>query len=385
MGQLALRLFIGYQIESPHHRPEEFRRLGEQLEKLLAESVPSICLIPSYGEFPAGAHLWDQVVRTIQSSDAVLLDISENNPNVLLEAGLALGMQKLVIVLRCRDAAASLPVDIGSFVYVPYKTLGKANLGPLAKEVKRGIDEYLLRPRDPLFYFRHLWSLRPDTRTYVVPGTVDKEVGRNPFEDYVHLRGHADLDAVFLVTETLTRLYPQMTVLVQPAESSGQLPEDWREGNVVCVGGPDFNKIVREFDARCPVEYHCDPDDNVWLSHKKTGRHYKPSFRTHGDLQMATDYGFFLKTKLGGDGPGRLVLIGGARTWGVYGAAMLVACRGHRGETGGSMNVKRLVDMLGSDPSFVVTLETRGSVQGVHPPIFREADVETLDDEESYV
>ncbi len=370
-GTLALRVFFGYQIDSKHHRTRDIRRLGKTLQDLMKAKVS---IVPEYGEFPPGTQLWSEVLTAIGRSDVVVMDISENNPNVLLEAGLGYGLQKLVVLMRARTADVRLPSDLGAFLHVPYSGFDCARL---ARAIRRGIDAYLKGPKDPNFYFRHLWSLRSDSRTYVLPGKLPEDYGKNPLEDYLRLRNFTDLDAVLLVTETLTRLYPSMTVLIHQAKTTNELPQDWHEANIVCIGGPDYNPIVRQFDRRCPLEY-CYDNDAVWLRDKATGRKFVPKFTADGGLRRAEDYGFFLKGRVSNNSPGRLVVIGGARSWGVYGATMLVGCKGFLGESAGAQNVKRIVLRLGTDPSFVVRVKVRGSTEGVESPDFHMRDLVPL-------
>lgn len=372
---IRLSVFIGYQVKSRYHRRQDFRNLGGELAQLMVRNRPPVHIKPRYGELPVGTPLWESIVSAIHECDVAILDISENNPNVLLEAGLAFGMRKLVILLRSTQAAVPVPVDLGAFVYQPYDEFDPRSL---ARSLSSGIKHHLGAPKDPFFYFRQLWSLRADSRTYVLPGSLPGNYGSNPFEDYIRLRKSTDLDSVFLVSDTLTRLYPQMTVMVHNCLHLDDLPQDWREANIVLIGGPDYNPIVREFDGRCPLEYHYGGRAEVWLRHKKTRRTFIPSFKTIHGCKVVRDYGFFLKTTLASASSCKLIFIGGARTWGVYGASMLVSCRAPHGDASGAKNVQRIVEKLGSDPSFLVPVTVNGSLDGIHAPAFQLKDLELL-------
>lgn len=380
-GALTLRLFIGYQIDSTFHAPSDFQKLGEILAKLLNKGAPSIDAEISYGEFPAGVELWAEVLSQIRLCDVAIFDISENNPNVLLEAGLAYGMRKLVILLKSKKACVKTPTDVNAFVYLPYKFSNVLHSKENANSIEQAIRERLNKGNEYLFYFRQLWSLDPKTHTYVLPGTLPSSIASNQFEDFIRLRNYTDLDAVFLVAETITRMYPEMKVSVLSASSTDKLPDDWGDSNLVLIGGPDFNVLVKEFDDCCPIKYMYSGKDKVWLHHKKTGREYIPIFKGKGAARIAYDHGFFLKMPLNKHGRGKLVIIGGARTWGVYGAARLVSCRGFLDETNSSKSVRKIVEKLGSDPSFLVTVQVKGTTAGVHPPTFDFTDIEPIKDE----
>jgi hypothetical protein len=122
--------------------------------------------------------------------------------------------------------------------------------------------------------------------------------------------------------------------------------------------------------------------NDIWLRHKTTGQTYRPSFSHRRGKQRAVDYGFFLKCSRLANGPAKLVILGGARTWGVYGAAMLVGCTSGDKNSDGYRNAKQLVDAFGSDPSLIIPVEVQGTADGVHPPKWRIEEVESIGEPE---
>jgi hypothetical protein len=306
-----------------------------------------------------------------------IFDITENNPNVLVETGIAFGAQKPVILLRAESASTPLPTDLGSFVYLPYEDRSELASRSIVSKIVEAIQKTLDAERD-LFYFRKLWSLSPRTSTYVIPGQLPGDLAANPFDDFIRLRNYTDLDALFLIAETFTRLYP-MNVSIRAARNVAELPGDWARSNLVFVGGPDFNPLVSEFDSCCPIEYVYGGQAEVWLRSRLNGREFVPSFERRGARQLATDYGFVVKVPHPHSEHARLVFIGGARTWGVYGAAMLVGCEGLLGEVGADKHVRSIVHALGDDPSFLAIVRVRGTEEGAYPPEFDLQDLEILE------
>ena len=65
--------------------------MGEELENHLYNQNQPVELIIEYGEFAPGTQLWGEILEKITSSDISIFDISENNPNVLLEVGISFG------------------------------------------------------------------------------------------------------------------------------------------------------------------------------------------------------------------------------------------------------------------------------------------------------
>jgi len=377
---IRLRAFVACQIRSAFHSPAEFEEMGRRLAALLRSGEPPVDLIIQFGEFPPGTNLWTEVSEAVRAADLVIADISENNPNVLVEAGIAVGSSKQVVLTKSRDSESQyqLPSDLSGFVYLPYERpadLGEPNI---LQRLLKAVLHYLETSHDVTFFPRLLWSLPLRSRTLIIPGQLPDDWVGLPFEDYVHIRKYSDLDAVRIIMETLLRLYPDMEVALHPARKMSELPANWPTYNLIFIGGPDFNVLVQEFDDRCPFEYLYGPDSEVWLRHKATGVEYRPKFQRAPNKHTATDYGFFFKTPLAPNAATKLVLIGGARTWGVCGAAMLIGCTSYDRNAEGYRNSKELVRRLGSDPSFVVPVEVKGTKDGVHVPIWKLEAVERI-------
>ena len=376
---LELSAFIGYQISSKFHKPEGFYLLGKALNKELEERNLGIRLNIEVGELPPGANLWEDITARIGESHITIFDISENNPNVLLETGISIEAKKHVILLKCEKSKTKPPSDLSSFIYQPYPTGQYLKTKPIVDRLIESIEYYLNKTHDTYFYHRMLWSLDPHSSTLIVPGELPNEyVGLNKFEDYIHLRTMSDLDAVFAVIETIHRLYPHMDISIKHVKAKKDLPAEPAQSNIILVGGPDFNPLAGDFDNYCPIEYCYDENDLVWLKHKKTKQEYHPRFDKKHNKKRATDYGFFLKTSVGRNKRTKLIFIGGARTWGVYGAAKLVSCNGIDKRSIGYENAKKLVQKFGNDPSLLIPFEVFGTEDGVDAPIWDENLVEKL-------
>ncbi len=377
---LHLKIFIGYQFKSDFHSPAHFQALGHALNALLEKQNKSIRLDIEYGAFPPGVRLWDKIMETIEASQVTIFDISENNPNVLIESGIALGTGKHVIFLKCEQSTYNYPSDIHNFVFLPYQSSDKLIEEPFLKLILESIEYFLNENHDAYFYHRLLWSLIPSLRTIIIPGILPESYTGNRFEDYIRLRNYSDLDAVLEVIETIHRLYPRMDISIQSASSVNDLPKNWEQSNIVFIGGPDFNRVVGEFDDLVPIQYQYGPNGEVWLRHKETGKEYKPEFYERAGQRVAKDYGFFLTRKPKEYAPAKMIFIGGARTWGVHGAASLVSCTSFNKQARGYSNVRQLVSEFGSNPSLLIPVEVTGTSEAIHPPTWQIDKVELLAD-----
>jgi hypothetical protein len=134
-SRIRLKTFVGYQLKSKFHSPMHFQTMGNALNSYLQNQNKPIELDIEYGVFPTGSRLWDQIMEKIDASNVTIFDISENNPNVLIEAGIALGTGKHVIFLKCEQSKSNYPSDIHNFVYLPYHSSGTLSEESFMKSV----------------------------------------------------------------------------------------------------------------------------------------------------------------------------------------------------------------------------------------------------------
>lgn len=377
---LKLKVFIGFQYKSKFHALGDFECLGGAIAKRLRQSNPPVEISVELGLFRAGDLLLKEVFGKIANSDITIFDISENNPNVMLEAGISYGAQKHTILLRCNQSEAAIPSDIKDVIFVPYSSATEFVSSNLLNTIEDSINGYVHAKHDWRFYYKHLWSLDQHATTLIVPGILPKSVYKsNPFEDYMRLRQNTDLDAVCVTLESLARIYPDMHISLRSAFTLDELSEHWMNCNIVVIGGTGYNHIAKALEHLCPIEYK--GEQNVWLKNKNTGKKYVPVFTGRGARAHVQDYGFFAKTSLAGMGSRKLVFLGGARTWGVLGTAKLVACEPPgRGKRGSEAHVKLLVQKLGSDPSFLVPVAVTGNkINGIVKQEFFLDQMEPLD------
>ena len=378
-----IKAFIGYQINSKFHDPDDFHKMGEELKKNLCKHDPPVDIIIEYCEFTPGARLWDEISEKITCSDITIFDISENNPNVLLEVGIAYGSNKQVLLLKNEgtDKDYPTPSDLNTFVYIPYNSADELWENIVLSKIIGSIYHFLNERHPPQFYYHLLWGLSPNSRTIIVPSKLPDSNESMEFEDYIYIRKYGDLDALSLVQQTLARLYPKMEIEISPADNLNLLPNRWTDCNLILIGGPDFNPIVKAFEDLCPFEYHYGPGENdVWLLHKDTNEKFKPKISDKKEGLVAEDFGFFLKRKSIKNGGCKIIMIGGAHTWGVYGGAMLFGCASLQAHSHGYGNSRNMVTKFGSDPSFIVHFKVRGTIDGIRPPTLDLEKVELLSD-----
>ena len=95
--------------------PEWFGQVKEKIS--LAAEKTGFKAIVSLEQLTPGPIL-DQIWQGIRVADVVLADITDNNPNVFYEIGLAHALGKEVIVITQDDG--KVPFDIRNSRYIPY-------------------------------------------------------------------------------------------------------------------------------------------------------------------------------------------------------------------------------------------------------------------------
>src|SRR5258708_735840 len=126
MTKRILKVFVGYQIKSKFHSSSGLKEVMSKKLCAVVKKRLGITLAFQFGDkFNAGDFLFSQVQGAINNCEVAIFDISENNPNVMIEVGMALGAKKFTIILKNESSIKDFPVpsDIKAFIYVPYKKI----------------------------------------------------------------------------------------------------------------------------------------------------------------------------------------------------------------------------------------------------------------------
>jgi hypothetical protein len=98
-----------------------------------------------------------QIVRSIRSADLILCDISDSNPNVFYELGLAHSLNKPVIIV-CRQEDP-LPFDIGHLRVIYYDTTLADWVNNLSDQIKQAIQAAEIGDRAEMNAFEPAFSV----------------------------------------------------------------------------------------------------------------------------------------------------------------------------------------------------------------------------------
>ena len=359
----SVRVFVGYQLESEFHTPAEIHALMKGVSSRLARR--GVDLEITFGRFPAGESLWMSVREAIGRSDVAVFDVSENNPNVMLEAGLALGSSKRIVMLKSLRSNESFkrPSDLVDYLYVPYRD-AKALRGPRAcSEVETGIWNAVQRHQSPDRPFKDVWGFGEFDEASVVCSELDSAEERQHPEpwEFIYLSKYGDQDALIEALTTIHELYPNAHVgYMTGTELWENRENDVLAGNLVLVGGPDYNRMTAAFERYSPFRYSQAADDNnISIRLKKGGQAFSPR-KTGSSPEEDVDYGFFVSRRNPHNSQKRLIMIGGCHTRGVYGAIRAFRYSRREKDPIAEANCRSVLRKLGAKTEFFALFEVRG-------------------------
>lgn len=324
-----------------------------QHEHIEKQGIKFVC---NYGNLPAGTTLWDDIAELIRRCDFAIFDISENNPNVMLEVGYALGLGKHLILLKNSDSKVSNPTpsDINS-VYISYQGKDRLTDNTVINKAVEAIIEKLHKKKSASdFYFRSLWGFDELDDVTIICSELDEPEKRQHLEpnEYLYLGKYGDLDALVTTIVTMHKIYPNLHVKFYTGNERMNMREPYT-GNIILIGGPDYNAVAKHFERYCPFEYQAGKTENdISIKNKETGELFKPKIELVNKKHMIEDYGFFVKIKNPFDEKHKLIMIGGPHTYGVLGAARAFSDSLADSAEISFQNCKDTILKFGVDPEF---------------------------------
>ena len=361
-GRRKSKIFVGYQTRSRYRR---LAKLKEAINKVKdnVEQKENVNLEIQYGEFPAGEFLFSKVFNSIRECEIAIFDISENNANVLIEVGMALGTSKCVLLLKNKLSSKryKVPSDISAFIYIPYRDNASICSNRTCNKITSGILTYYEKIKTSGYiYPKLLWGFNESDCVYIVcPELEEPEKRQKPeAEEFLRLGKFGDIDSLVVVYTSLSKLYPQLNIKFCTGEEFDQQQGNPYAENLILLGGPDYNKITRLFMKHTPFRFAKKKGTTV-LKNKTNNKFFQAKFVRSGGNETVTDYGFFFKIPNPRNEQKKLIMINGIHTYSVYGAAK---CFSVYDETETNIlrdNCKKVINEFGNDPNFAVLLEVK--------------------------
>lgn len=356
------RVFLGYQFDSIHYDRTEllsvFEEACEMAENDLRRKIQGISLEARHEATQLGKPLSLEIINLVRGSSATVFELSDNNPNVMYELGIAYG-QGIAnpLILRSRKAKnKTLPSDIKGIFYLPYNNLQSIK-GRLARNLLRIIRRQIEGEQagDMANTIRPIWagtSVSKKKINIICPTLPNNRKYRPSFasprsSEYVELAKYGDLDALVELLEMLPILYPESAV---NRMASQDVTVNHLKDNLIILGGPDFNGVARDFIDRVelPIRYKSG-NREAEFEDTRTGRRYRMIIKSG---RVHQDYGLFARFPNPFDPQKHVVMIGGLETFGVLGTARTF------GFTAASRTlVRNVLNRCGPNPRFVALLK----------------------------
>ena len=362
-------IFLGYQLHSEFHEKEEINIFLKKITNILKRQY-NLDIQITIGEFVPGKILYSEVLNSIKGCEIALFDISENNPNVLIEVGIALGFNKKVILLKNKISKLKTPADINAYIYFPYDKINSLeSCKQLAKTINIHSKNII---KSPYNNFYSLWGFSENDEIFIVcpeGPNPDRKQFPEP-EEFLYLGKYGDIDSLIVIFSSLKRLYPKSNIKFCTSEEFKQLPGNPHANNLIIIGGPDYNQIAEYYKRYSPYDFQYKKDE-VFLINRKNKKRYKSKI---SEMEVI-DYGFFVKRCNPNNPNKKLILISGIHTYGVYGCAKIFSLYEEAEESIAEKNCREVSRKHGIDPSIAILVEVRGIRNKVQIPEVKIKDV----------
>src|ERR1051326_4319258 len=97
---------------------QDSRPVREAIRDVLRDNDIEIILFDDIGS--PGLLGGDIIVNYIVSSDLIIVDVTDQNPNVMYELGVAHGLRKETILVMSEESQTTLPADLRGYLYFVY-------------------------------------------------------------------------------------------------------------------------------------------------------------------------------------------------------------------------------------------------------------------------
>ena len=348
-----VRVFLSYAFtprQNAYKQEEICRVLSDavnSVEKKMQLRERGIEIVQDFALTEHGRVLRDEILKKIKSADIMIVDISDNNPNVLYELGYAdaLKMDSAIITKSTKEIETyEVPTDIdlkNRIQYDDVHELADKLVLPLERRV-RGVLDAPPGPKD----IRKIWFPQDASLIHVVgPKSQAKtEFADAESSDYDMLNKLGDKAAIFEVRILLAKLYPEAYIKVQMSDEFNM--EADQADNMVIVGGPgipgeDGNSVHRLFSDQMKLKISYTDDCEAM----KIGDRQLSA--TYVEDKVTKDYGCFTRMRNPYNSASAVVMIHGIHTSGVLSASRMFG----DGEAA-KKNVAKVLAKLGDDPRF---------------------------------
>ena len=355
-----VKVFIGFQIDSTYHDAKDLKDAFHNA-KIVAAKLFGIEMECVFGEFPVGGIIHNEVKKAISDSTIAFFDVSENNPNVWFEAGLAYGNDKGVVLLKniVSKKNYSIPSDLAGVIYLQYPNKNSLRDSNISEKIAQTVNSTLMKYPTRDYYFKSLMGLEDDCEVAIICSELESAESRqNPEPDeFLYVYKYGDLDSLICTLISLNSIYHNAKIRFLTSDELQHDNSSMLAKNLIIIGGPDYNETARMFGEHIPISY-CSTENGETLLRTEDGREFHSKSEKIGNGVKVTDYGFFSRVINPHNPKSRLIIIGGIHTHGVLGASKCFSMTEESEMSIAESNCRKVIDKKGSDPIFTAIIKT---------------------------
>ena len=288
------KIFLGLQFKSQYYSKSS-------LENVVVDAVTAadieikrlglsyVRLEPNLVEIKPAEGVTEAILKKIEESLVCIFEISDNNPNVMLELGSAYTHNKRLIILKNEESVPVSPVPsdiVGKFITY-YGGVEYPSLERLKPKIAKIVSDYIIDEYNKRSeaWARKIWDIKGDRLT-VASGNLHGKYEVEPL----------DADALLEATLFMVNLYPGLKV--KRVYSLDFAESDYYGNDVLAIGGSDTNRVtagtLKRLGIEFPYEYvNTEEPDDFILRDRKEGKDRRTA--RIGDA-VVKDYGFFVKS-----------------------------------------------------------------------------------------
>lgn len=331
---IEIRLFVSHSFSDHDHvmdvasfRAAVKESCQKKSEELSSKNCISVNVLPYFEDGGFGKVLPSQIRNEIVASDVFMIDVAGATPNTFYELGFAHAKGKGLIVLEAVKEgleAKPIPADISDLLIGRYDSVESLSdkLSPLILEYAEAL---ILDYRRAIASeeSRCFWFQGEPTEIHIIcaPEPERTRFAKSTSADYLFVDNLEDRDALFEVSNFLSRSYPKAKIY---RHSSAHISADVFSSNLVVLGGPHNNSATRDLMGALNTSFeYVDGDNSIKL--KLEGRTEMLSSSKNADGILKKDVGFFGWFLNPFNRENRVVMCHGCHTFGTLGASIVFA------------------------------------------------------------
>lgn len=331
---LEIRLFVSHSFSDHDHLMDvaSFRTVIDvscenSSAALSTKHNIDVNISPYFEDEGFGKVLPSQIRKEIIASDIFMIDIAGATPNTFYELGFAHAKGKGLIVLEAvseGSIAKPIPADISDLLIGRYNSTENLS-SKLSPQILEYAEASILTYRRAVASeeSRCFWFQGEPAEIHIIcaPEPERTRFAEATSADYLFVDNLEDRDALFEVSNFLSRSYPKAKIF---RHSSGNISADVLGSNLVVLGGPHNNSATRDLMGALNTSFeYVDSDNSIKI--KLGSRIESLSSVKNSEGMLIKDVGYFGWFLNPFNRENRVVMCHGCHTFGTLGSSIIFA------------------------------------------------------------